>query len=67
MFDKPYYRDWTVWLGVFAVVSGIAYTASHGPSNIIDYLIAVGFQWLLWAAVPAAVRQEVRKRKRSRV
>lgn len=64
MFDRPLYRDWIVWLGVVGVVSGLSYTSHNGPANIVDYLIAIGVQWLLWAMVPAAIRQGIRNRRR---
>jgi hypothetical protein len=62
LFYRPFISDWCIWLGAVAVISGVIGISHEYGHNAIDYILAIVFQWTIFAVCPAGIRRRLRVR-----
>lgn len=64
LFDRPLWKDWCAWLGLVAIAAGLSKDFGSDPAlDAVAAVLTVGFQWALFACVPAVIRRAVRERR----
>jgi hypothetical protein len=80
LFDRPFYKDWIVWLVAFAIFAGVSgvirdysntaltpgVNAGMTGSEFIDIVVVASFQFLLFGRLPAALRRRYRNGRSDR-
>lgn len=61
IYDWPIYADWLAWLTVLAIVAVVGI-----QPTLLDLIIAVVFQFLLFGMIPGVIRRSWRRRKAER-
>lgn len=71
VFDRPVWRDWIFWLFIGITAASVARNFATGSSEepvepvsgVIDAIVTVGVTYVLWAAIPSAIRSRIRRKR----